>query len=85
MKTLIKRGLFLILVLGVTIPTGLYAQTYVTNGTATALGGDRFRLTEALNGSSGSVWYQNLIVLTSDFDLEFKIYLGNKNGNGADG
>ena len=76
-KAILFIGLFL---MGIS----LWAQTYVTNGTAVDLGGDRFRLTQALNSQAGSVWFQNQLDLNFDFSIDVSLYFGTNNG-GADG
>lgn len=57
---------------------------YVTNGTAYSTGNNCFVLTPDNFGQSGSVWYQNYMLLTYDFDMTFQVYLGYNDG-GADG
>lgn len=61
----------------------LHAQ-YVVNGSATQLSCNCYRLTQALNNQSGSVWNENMISLTDSFDFTFDVYLGS-NDFGADG
>jgi len=60
-----------------------FAQ-YVVNGSATQLSCNCYRLTQAVNNQSGSVWNENMISLTDSFDYTFDVYLGN-NDFGADG
>lgn len=57
---------------------------YVNNGNSSHLGNGDYRLTPNAGGQFGSVWYQNKMDLSSDFNLEFDVYLGNNDG-GADG
>ncbi len=61
-----------------------YAQ-YNLGGNAVSLGGNCYRLTEALQGQAGSVWFQNKITLASDFTIESTVNLGNVDSPGADG
>jgi len=63
----------------------LQAQVYVVNGSASALGGDCFQITPALNTQAGSVWSQNKISLANDFEIRADLYFGNQDFNGADG
>jgi gliding motility-associated-like protein len=57
---------------------------YVVNGTAAQLSCNCYRLTQAINTQSGSVWNENQISLEDSFDFSFDIYLGT-NDEGADG
>jgi len=61
------------------------SQVYVTNGSASSLGGDCFQLTPALNSQGGSVWFQNKLSLSSDFTIQASLNLGSKDNDGADG
>jgi hypothetical protein len=65
---------------------GLYAfgQRYYANGDAKYIGGDCYDLTPSAAWKLGSVWYDDQIDLSKDFDLEFYINLGS-NDYGADG
>lgn len=60
-------------------------QTYFLNGDATFIGGDCYRLTQAINYQNGTVWYGNQIDLTQPFDIQFRMNLGTNDANGADG
>ena len=44
-----------------------------------------FNITEALGGKNGSVWFQNKLDLRVEFTLNVDLYMGSKDGNGADG
>ena len=44
-----------------------------------------FELTQEVNATSGSVWYQNKLDLRVEFTLAFEVYLGDTNNPGADG
>ena len=80
---LITRNISMILVLLFAVGLSGYSQ-YNTNGTTLNEGGGCFRLTEALNSQSGSVWFQNKISLASDLTIDANIFLGSNDG-GADG
>jgi hypothetical protein len=58
---------------------------YVTNGTATQMGGTEYRLTQATYNQGGSVWYQQRLDLRYDFTINTEIYLGSIDAGGADG
>ena len=74
----------ILLLLPVFITISLHAQ-FVLNGDAISLGGDCYQLTEETTFSAGSVWYETLISLESDFDVNFTINLGDLDASGADG
>jgi len=57
---------------------------YVVNGSALQLSCNCYRLTQAINTQSGSVWNENMISLNDPFDFAFNVYLGANDG-GADG
>lgn len=59
-------------------------QSYFTNGSAKAIGGQCYELTPASTGKNGSVWYADKLDLSKNFDLEFNLNFGNRN-QGADG
>ncbi len=58
---------------------------YVTNGSANFVGGNEYQLTPAVNGQSGSVWYQTKLNLNYNFSISSRVYLGTKDATGADG
>ncbi|MEN9948575.1 MAG: hypothetical protein RL106_1398, partial [Bacteroidota bacterium] len=62
-----------------------FGQTYFLNGNAIATGNDCYQLTSSGGTQNGTVWYANQINLVEDFDITFKMYLGNLDANGADG
>jgi hypothetical protein len=66
------------------LPVYLPAQTYVINGSAVDQGNDCFLLTPALTTQAGSVWSQNKIDLSFDFEIQATLNLGANDG-GADG
>ena len=57
----------------------------ILNGSAKSLGNGTYELTPDLPGQNGSIWSEDKIDLNSGFDFIFKMYLGSKNNNGADG
>jgi len=58
---------------------------YILNGSATKDNCNCYTLTKEQNFESGSVWNSNKINLTQPFDFWFNVYLGCKDGDGADG
>ncbi|WP_462254820.1 L-type lectin-domain containing protein [Ferruginibacter sp.] len=77
-----KQILSLLLVL---ISNSLLAQQYTVNGNAAQLSCNEYRLTQAINTQSGSVWNNIRIDLTQSFDFNFDVFLGASNSPGADG
>lgn len=65
--------------------TSSYAQSFVTNGSASNLGGDCYQITPDNSGQAGSIFSQNTIDLTQPFSEEATFFFGCKDGNGADG
>ncbi|MEL6674259.1 MAG: gliding motility-associated C-terminal domain-containing protein [Bacteroidota bacterium] len=57
---------------------------FTTNGSATSLGNNCYRLTPALTNQGGSAWFNNSIDLNQTFEFYATIFLGCSNG-GADG
>ena len=60
-------------------------KNFITNRDAIYQGNDCYRLTDALQGQVGSIWYDQKIDLNQSFDVVFDINLGCIDGNGADG
>ena len=58
---------------------------FAVNGNASQLDENCYELTPALNSQAGSIWFLDKISLEEDFILQFDIYLGDKDDNGADG
>lgn len=58
---------------------------YTINGSATTLGADCFQLTDETDFLGGSVWSLNRVDISEPFDLQFQVFLGCKDGSGADG
>lgn len=79
-----KKFIFLISIAMFTFYSSLTAQ-YNLGGTTVDLGGDCYRLTQALTSQAGSLWFQNKITLASDLTIEADIYLGSIDAGGADG
>lgn len=73
--------LFFFLTLGL-LP--LQAQ-YQLNGSAIQTDENCFELTPAINNQAGSMWYLEQVSLFESFTLDFDIFLGCVDANGADG
>lgn len=61
-----------------------FAQ-FTLNGDAASLGGDCYQLTTETTFSAGSIWYDSLINLENDFEINFTMNLGDLDASGADG
>ncbi len=61
-----------------------YGQ-FILNGDAIDLGDGCIQLTEEITNQAGSVWYDTLISLENDFNVDFYINLGSLDAGGADG
>jgi gliding motility-associated-like protein len=63
------------------------AQTsfFTLNGSAQDFGTGEYSLTPASGGKVGSIWYTDKISLDESFELNFEMYFGTRDGNGADG
>ncbi|MGJ3257827.1 MAG: GEVED domain-containing protein [Alcanivorax sp.] len=57
----------------------------VAGTNAVILPTNEVRLTEAVNSQLGAAWGANRLDLTQPFDYQAKVFLGSKDGNGADG
>jgi len=57
---------------------------WMTIGSA-FIGDDRFVITPDYENTDGAVWYEKEIDLANDFSFEFKVYLGEKDDDGAEG
>src|SRR6187401_514158 len=64
---------------------GLKGQTFVTNGSASFLGGNCYQLTPNSSGQAGSIFSMTSINLTQPFAFDAVLNFGNKDANGADG
>ena len=62
----------------------LLAQ-YTVNGNALRISCNEYRLTDAINTQTGSVWNNIKIDLTQSFDFNFDVFLGSNDSPGADG
>jgi Bacterial lectin/CHU_C Type IX secretion signal domain len=69
----------------ITIAKMAEAQTYFLNGNAVDVGDDCYQLTGELNNQNGTVWYAEQIDLLQPFAIQFRMNLGQLDGNGADG
>ena len=58
---------------------------FVLNGDAVSLGGDCYQLTEETTFSAGSIWYETLINLEENFEINFQLNMGDLDASGADG
>jgi gliding motility-associated-like protein len=67
------------------IPANSQTNTYILNGSATQDNCNCYTLTNSSNSQSGSVWNTDKINLNNSFDFIFNVYLGCRDGNGADG
>ncbi len=83
LKTLITQFIFLFTI-GL-FSNGLNAQ-YTLNGSASALGGDCYRLTQqGFTFQNGSVWYTDPVDLSQNFEAQFLMNFGTIDLLGADG
>ena len=65
--------------------TTISQAQFTLNGDAAALGGSCYQLTTETTFSAGSIWYDSLINLENDFEINFSINLGDLDATGADG
>ena len=79
-----KTGIITSILLFFAAVENTHAQ-YTVNGNATQISCNEYRLTDAQNFLSGSVWNNNRISLNQSFDFKFDIFLGSNNSPGADG
>jgi uncharacterized repeat protein (TIGR01451 family) len=64
----------------------LCTDTWTFNGSATAISSNEFQLTQNTSWETGSVWDNNKVDLTVNFDYTFQEYFGATGGaSGADG
>ena len=75
---------FLSLIVLATFTQIMYAQ-YTVNGNAAQIACNEYRLTNAQNTQTGSVWNNFKINLNQSFNFNFDIILGSNNSPGADG
>lgn len=76
------RLIFTLLLLAASVAA---KSQFVLNGDAVSLGGNCYQLTEETTYSAGSIWYETLINLTADFEINFSLNLGDLDASGADG
>ncbi len=74
----------LILFFGISFLPFTFAQFHF-NGSAKPLGDRCFQLTDAVNNKIGSIWDTTKIDLRQSFDANLDVFLGCKDGDGADG
>lgn len=75
----------LILAMVCALPANPQSNTYILNGSARQDNCNCYTLTNAANSQSGSVWNAAKINLNDPFDFIFNVYLGCRDGEGADG
>ncbi len=63
----------------------LFGQAFVTNGSASFLGGECYQITPDNSGQAGTIFSQNTINLTQPFSESATFFFGCKDVNGADG
>jgi hypothetical protein len=80
LRSILLGSLFLFLAIG----TGT-GQAFVTNGSASFLGGECYQLTPDASGQAGTFFSQNPIDLTMPFSEQASFFFGCKDVNGADG
>ena len=83
MRTIFIFGLFI-------LPTKLLAQItsldeFVIRRDAERLSRRCFSITPDENSRSGAVWFKDKLDISQPFELNFVIYMGERDGNGADG
>jgi gliding motility-associated-like protein len=66
-------------------PCSAWAQSYFLNGDASYLGNNCYQVTANNDWQNGTVWYSDQLDLTEDFSIEFDMYFGTSDANGADG
>ncbi len=77
--------LLIVATLTFSVPATSQNNTYILNGSARQDNCNCYTLTKAANDLSGSVWNATKIDLNNSFDFIFNVYLGCKDGSGADG
>ena len=65
--------------------SGAQGQAYSLQGTAVAVGGDCYRITDQATYQNGTIWNQKKLNVAASFDLEFSMKFGTNDGQGADG
>ncbi|MGJ8685365.1 MAG: L-type lectin-domain containing protein, partial [Nonlabens sp.] len=86
MKTALFKfriSLLIVFLLTSLITTAQFNPTLL--GNATAQNNDCYRITQNQTGQSGAIWAPDQIDMLNDFVVEFRIFLGNNDANGADG
>lgn len=62
-----------------------YAQEFTLQGNATVINNNTYQLTPNSTQKAGLITSLYPLNLTTNFELNFELYLGANNGNGADG
>jgi gliding motility-associated-like protein len=78
------QGKWVTIILVLLFASATVRGQYVVNGNAEQLSCNCYRLTQAIDTQSGSVWNSNQLNLNTPFDFTFNVYLGS-NDEGADG
>jgi gliding motility-associated-like protein len=76
---------FWFLLAWLSVSHGLLGQSYSLQGTAVAVGGDCYRITDQSKFQNGTIWNQKTINVAVSFDLEFSMKFGTNDAQGADG
>lgn len=76
---------FAVVVLGLLACSFGYTQGFVTNGSASFVGGSCYQITPDAGGLAGSIFSQNPIDLTQPFAEDATFFFGCKDASGADG
>ncbi len=85
-KKLYTRLIYILLItLGITFSMPLFAQFNVIGNANYIAADDCYLLTGAFNTQYGAIWSNELIDLNESFEAQFQLYLGDKDGGGADG
>ena len=58
---------------------------FIDNNDSSYISGGEYRVTSDNGARSGSIWYQRKLDLRVEFTIDVEVYLGDKNGQGADG
>ena len=58
---------------------------FIDNNDSSYISGGEYRITSDNGARSGSIWYQRKLDLRVEFTIDVEVYLGDKNGLGADG
>jgi hypothetical protein len=84
----VKRGVVILLILGlVGICYGEFADSWELNKNAsiTKINDNTVKIILTPDDGVGSAWFKTPVNLSKDFTITFKVYLGNRDSDGADG